>query len=384
MNPFPSARVGLLRVLRAFLAVAFLAGLLSGAPRLPADEASDRLNLAVDALTRLQGVDLNANATLKERVLKVLEKTRGTPNFVRLVRHFELSGQETGLLEVAIASPRDEQGVEALRMILNQGQGALVENALARADASAVSLAEALGNSEHRSLAKLLAPVATAEKASPELRAQAVRSLARTMDGARELLALVRAERLSGALRQAALAELTQVRWEDTRMAATKLREPATTAFPSVSELLKWRGDPARGELVFRRASPGCSSCHVVKGVGTDLGPNLSEIGSKLAREALFQSILEPSAGISFGYEAFSITFKDGEEAFGLIASETPDELAIKAVGGVITRYKKSTIAARQKATLSLMPAGLEAGLTPQELVDLVDFLGSLRKGSGE
>ena len=39
-----------------------------------ADEASDRLTLAVDALTRLEGVDLNANPTLKERILKVLEK----------------------------------------------------------------------------------------------------------------------------------------------------------------------------------------------------------------------------------------------------------------------------------------------------------------------
>jgi putative heme-binding domain-containing protein len=106
----------------------------------------------------------------------------------------------------------------------------------------------------------------------------------------------------------------------------------------------------------------------------------LSEIGSKLTREALYQAILEPSAGISFGFEAFTLTLKDGDEAYGLIASETPEEVTLKAVGGILTRYKKSEIASRQKSTLSIMPAGLEAGMTTQELVDLVEYLGSLKK----
>ena len=68
-----------------------------------ADAEADRVALAVEALTRLEGVDLNANSALKGRILQVLEKTHGTPNFVKLVQHFELPDQNAGLLEVAAA-----------------------------------------------------------------------------------------------------------------------------------------------------------------------------------------------------------------------------------------------------------------------------------------
>src|SRR5437870_5243756 len=84
-------------------------------PAACADADADRVALAVDALTRLEGVDLNASPILKERVLKVLDKTRGTANFVRLVQHFKLENQNPGLLEVAIAQPAGEAGVEAMR-----------------------------------------------------------------------------------------------------------------------------------------------------------------------------------------------------------------------------------------------------------------------------
>jgi len=83
---------------------------------------------------------------------------------------------------------------------------------------------------------------------------------------------------------------------------------------------------------------------------------------------------------VSFGFEAWNITLKNGDELYGLLASETPDELAVKAVGGIVTRVRKSEIASRQQSRLSIMPAGLQQGLTPQELVDLVEYLASLKK----
>ena len=119
---------------------------------------------------------------------------------------------------------------------------------------------------------------------------------------------------------------------------------------------------------------------HQVNGRGIDFGPNLSGIGAKLGKDALVESILDPSAGISFGYEAWQIELKSGDEAFGLIASETADELAIKAQGGIITRYKKSAIAKREQQKLSIMPVGLQQTMTTQEFVDLVEYLSSLKK----
>jgi len=363
-----------------FLIFIAVASGMSFEPVASADEAADRLAIAVDALTRLEGVDLSKNPALQERVLKVLEKTRGTPGFVRLVKHFNLPGQELGLLEVAAAQPKEENAIEALRLVLASSQSTAIKTALDKNDAKSVALAEALGNTGHRNSASFLRPLLSSSTASPELRRQAVQSLAKTLEGAKELAALVKGNKLPGELRNLALTELTQVRWEDIRNEAIQLWGQTVVTLPPVGELLKRRGDPVNGQKVFQRASPGCNNCHVVQGQGTELGPNLSEIGSKLAKEALYQSILEPSAGISFGFEAFTLSLKDGEEAYGLIASETADEIAVKSVGGIITRHKKSNVASRQKSTLSIMPAGLEAGMTAQELVDLVEYLSELKK----
>ena len=124
----------------------------------------------------------------------------------------------------------------------------------------------------------------------------------------------------------------------------------------------------------------GCANCHRINGQGTDFGPDLSEIGTKLGKDALYESILDLSAGISFGYEAFQLQLKSGDEAYGLKASETADEIAIKAVGGIVTRYKKSDVVKKEQMKLSIMPAGLQQTMSTQDLVDLVEYLSSLKK----
>src|SRR4051812_36034155 len=70
-----------------------------------AEEQTEKTALAVEALSRLQGVNIEANPKLKETIFKVLDKTRGTADFVRLVQQFNLPGQNPGLLEVAVAQP---------------------------------------------------------------------------------------------------------------------------------------------------------------------------------------------------------------------------------------------------------------------------------------
>ena len=62
------------------------------------------------------------------------------------------------------------------------------------------------------------------------------------------------------------------------------------------------------------------------------------------------------------------------------IKGETADELAIKNNAGVVTRYKKADIKLRQQMKLSIMPAGLVQAMSPDDLVDLIEYLGSLKK----
>jgi len=372
-------------VMKSLLVSALLALVCFRAPAADAAADAEKTALAVEALGRLQGVDINANPKLKDAVMRVLEKTRGTANFVKLVQQFKLTGQNAGLLQVAIAQPSGESGVEAMRLLLASGDMAVVQAALDGTNAvAAAKTAEALGNTAEKQAVKFLLPVLADGKRDVALRKQTVRSLAKTSDGASEVLKLAKDEKLGDDVKFTASTELNAVRWPEIKADAAKVLPPLqgqnAAPLPPVSELVKRKGDAANGAKIYAQASPGCANCHVVNGRGIELGPNLSEIGTKLGKDALIEAILEPSAGVSFGFEAWNFTLKNGDEAYGLIASETADEVAVKAVGGIITQLKKSEIESRQQSKLSIMPSGLQAAMTTQELVDLLEYLVSLKK----
>src|SRR5260221_606089 len=327
-------------------AVFLLNGVRADEPQAAAPVAQDRIAVAVEALSRLQGVDLNQNPKIKEAVFRVLEKTRGTASFVKLVKQFKLTDQSAGLLEVAVQNPANETGVEAMRMLLGNHDFPLLQRTLEGTnDIAATKTAEALGNANTREATRLLLPLLDDPKRDPALRKQAVRSLAQTSDGAVALLKLAKEEKLGEDVKRIASAELNRARWAEVKeQAATLLpsrQGKDAQALPPVAELLKMTGDAANGARVFSAPTAGCSTCHQVKGQGVDFGPNLTESGSKLGKDALYEAILNPSAGISFGFEAWQLQLTSGDEAYGLIVSETAEGLALKAVGGIITRYKQ-------------------------------------------
>lgn len=138
-------------------------------------------------------------------------------------------------------------------------------------------------------------------------------------------------------------------------------------------------GDKDNGMLVFKK---NCAICHQVGDTGIDFGPKLTEIGSKLPKEAQYISILHPDAGISFGFEGYLIKMKDGSTLGGIISSKTETDIDLKLPDGSNTRIKTSDIASMQQMENSMMPAGLENAMTAQELVDLVEYLMSLKRES--
>ena len=139
-------------------------------------------------------------------------------------------------------------------------------------------------------------------------------------------------------------------------------------------------GDPfapsvQRDQAVAPKQLQTCIQCHQVRGEGREVGPALTEVGTKLPKEALIEAILDPSAGISFGFEAWQVELKSGDEAYGLKANETADEVAIRDINGIITRYRKSEIASMNQSKTSIMPTGLQQTMTTQDFVDLIEYL---------
>ncbi|MEO6033652.1 MAG: hypothetical protein ABIQ35_00195 [Verrucomicrobiota bacterium] len=374
---------GLLKIfLCTVFSLAFSGSLFAEAVPVKDLTEDQRIHIALEALSRLRGSEVAKDPQIKIALDKLVTRTRGTPQFLALVKQLGLKDQDAGLLELAKNSPASESGVEATRLLLS-GDQSLLKNSLEGSDAAKIT--EALGNTGMKEAVPLLLPIVTSQR-DLDLRKLALRSATRTLEGADEIFKLVRQEKLPADLKLTATSELNGVRWGTIKTDAAALlplpQSHEAKALPSVADLVKMKGDPAEGERVFFRPETQCSTCHKIKERGIDVGPALTEIGAKLGKDALFESILEPSAGISFGFEATQVDLKSGDEAYGLVVSDTTDEVVMKDLKGIISRYKKNEIVRRQQLKMSIMPAGLQQTMSAQEFVDLVEFLSSLRKAN--
>lgn len=348
-------------------------------------DASDaQTNVALEALKRLKNVDLESNPAIREAVLKMLEKTRGHADFVEIVREFKLSGYEAELVKFAQAHPTDSTGVAAMRLAMTGPGFKVIQAALDGADKKRATVtAHALGNTQSPKAAPILLRLGLDPKRQLDLRKAAVIGLVKTKPGAAGLLKAATEKKVPLDLHFTAGNALRGVHWKKMKERAAKLF-PAPNArgeaLPPLEELLKIKGDRVNGERVFFRTESACIQCHQVNGQGIDFGPGLSEIGTKLGPDAMFQSIIDPNGGISFGYEAWQVKMKNGGEALGLIVSETNDKLTLKVQGGISLTLKKANITGRTQWKTSLMPPSLQMTMTRGELADLVAYLSSLKK----
>ncbi len=138
-------------------------------------------------------------------------------------------------------------------------------------------------------------------------------------------------------------------------------------------------GDAERGRKIFQeRAEVSCIRCHRVRGVGGEVGPDLSNIGQEKPREYLLSAIVEPNQSIAKGFESVSLLLDDGRTISGVLRSETADELRVITPEGKLLTIPVSQIDERAVGKSS-MPEDLARKLETTELRDLVEFLANLR-----
>jgi putative membrane-bound dehydrogenase-like protein len=130
-------------------------------------------------------------------------------------------------------------------------------------------------------------------------------------------------------------------------------------------------GDSGRG-LVHYRAL--CAPCHRLGGEGFEVGPDLAMVASKPA-DWLLTAILDPGQAIDPRYRGWTIEGKSGDEWSGLISAETANNLVVRMAGGVEQAILRDDIATMEPMKQSLMPAGFETALKPQDMADLLRWL---------
>lgn len=131
-------------------------------------------------------------------------------------------------------------------------------------------------------------------------------------------------------------------------------------------------GDPEKGKLVFEKAA--CMTCHQVGGVGVDVGPSLNDVKIKPA-EALLTDILDPNRAVEERWVSQVVATKDGQNLSGLIHGEDAAAVTLRIPGGVTMTVPRSDITSFQSTGQSLMPIGLEAAISKEDMVDLIAFL---------
>jgi putative membrane-bound dehydrogenase-like protein len=337
-----------------------------------------------EAMLRLTNANLKSQPELAAALDKLLDRVQDTPLFVETVGKFGLANRYPEVLAIAQKRPAEQLGVDAIRLLLERNQDALIRSALESKDlVIGISTAQALANAGHNRAGGLLLGIVRDSRRDLEVRRQATRALAKYRGGALVLLKLTRSKELSKELEPAAGSALSVSAWQDVRRQAGELfpLPPGkdNKPLPSISQLARLRGNADRGKTVFAKAGT-CATCHVVNGEGKEVGPNLSEIAKKLGREALFESILFPSASISHNYESYIVETKKGDVLTGLMVSQTPDEVALKGADAIVRTFRRADIDTIARSPTSIMPADLHKVLTPNDLADLVEYLLSLRE----
>ena len=144
------------------------------------------------------------------------------------------------------------------------------------------------------------------------------------------------------------------------------------------ASILQLAGDRQRGkQLYFENAGVQCKNCHRVKEQGQQVGPDLDAIGAKQTRAQILKSILEPSKDIDPKFMTYLAECSDGKTHTGILVSRDEKQTTLRQIDGKNITIDNTEIEVFAPQNKSLMPELLLKDLTPQDVVDLIDFIRS-------
>jgi cytochrome c oxidase cbb3-type subunit III len=163
------------------------------------------------------------------------------------------------------------------------------------------------------------------------------------------------------------------------------LRSLAPRKWPIVS------GDPGNGKKIFF-GSAGCSNCHMVKGSGGRLGPDLSRVAAARSISYLIDSIRQPNKELSSGmldpnnhyglpliYDTVTVVLANGDRITGVARNEDTFSIQLLATDQSLQFFLKKDVKEVIHERTSLMPPYSEDTLSASQLQDLISYLETLR-----
>jgi putative membrane-bound dehydrogenase-like protein len=200
----------------------------------------------------------------------------------------------------------------------------------------------------------------------------AINAMAKDKVGGEMLIGLAAEKKLSPQL----TAEVSKVIFNNPDqtvrvLASDYFKKPGLEVALSIPKIARLQGDEKQGRVLFQNK---CMACHKVGTEGANIGPELTLINKKFEKNGLLDAIVNPSAGMAFGYESWLITKKDGTTVSGFLQADG-ETVVLKGIGGEKYNIKAAEIATRKQFSTSIMPEPSALQLNEKDLANIVEYL---------
>lgn len=135
-------------------------------------------------------------------------------------------------------------------------------------------------------------------------------------------------------------------------------------------------GDAARGKAIFA-GNGNCASCHRVDGVGSRVGPDLTDIGRLRGAVELRESLLDPNADVAANNRFYRVVLENGSTVEGRLLSHDTFTVQLLDTHEQLRSFVKSDL--RSAGFIPSPMPSYRGTLTDQDIADLVSYLASLR-----
>jgi putative heme-binding domain-containing protein len=248
---------------------------------------------------------------------------------------------------------------------------------------AAVQLAvlQALGGLFNREAARQI--IVHWKSLSPSVRREAVEVLLGRREGIEALIAAVESRAIPASeIDPARLRELPGIAEKGLRSRAQKILAGETSASRDRSQVvasfrraITLDGNRDLGREVFAKV---CATCHQAEGRGVDVGPNLATVTGR-SPEDLLVHILDPNREVAPNFVNYNVATDNGRVISGIIVEESASSIVLKRAEGATDVVPRNQIEQVASTGVSLMPDGLEKGLSAQDLANLIAYVRSIR-----
>jgi putative heme-binding domain-containing protein len=133
-------------------------------------------------------------------------------------------------------------------------------------------------------------------------------------------------------------------------------------------------GDPEAGRSLFF-GKAGCVSCHMFRGEGGFLGPDLSDAGVHMTLGQMRESLLQPDKRIADGFQGITVVTQTGERIQGIAKNQDNYSVQLMDKQGHLHLLAKADLKTIEVSDHSLMPNDFGTRLSPAETQNILSYL---------